>query len=174
MSIGRWIAVVVLAGAACVAPSSDARGPGPAGGAGMPRAGWGGGSWHGGWHHDGHWHGGFGAGVGIYLGPSFYWGWPYGPYAYDGWPYYDAYGYPYSYVYAYPNVTFAYPTDPSDYAAPGADDAAPEPPSFRYYCSEPKGYYPQVANCTKPWLRLLPSDPEPAGATSGAQAPSGQ
>ena len=164
MSIGKWIAGVVVAVAACAAPLSEARGPGPMVGAGMPRGGgnWGGGAWHGGgWHHGGHSHVFFGASVGIYLGPGFYWGWPYGPYAYDGWPYYDAYGDPYSYVYAYPNVTFAYPMNPSYYVEP-SQDAAPEPPSFRYYCSDPKGYYPEVANCTQAWLRVLPSDTQPA------------
>ena len=190
---GRWTRVAVLALALCAATTTYARGPGGVGGGagwaggGMRGGGWAGGSWHGnaghgdawhgnawhgGGHHDGHGHGWYGASVGIYLGPGFYWGWPYGAYAYDGWPYYDAYDGPYSYVYAYPNVTFAYPTDPSYYMEPAP---APEPPSFRYYCSDPKGYYPQVIHCTQPWLRVLPSDEAPADATPGAPStPSGQ
>jgi hypothetical protein len=179
----RWTALFAAVAMLCAA-AAEARGFGAAGGAAMPRGdgGWvtsgmragtwggtsNGGHWHGGdWHHGGHWHGWYGVSVGIYLGPGFYWGWPYGPYAYDAWPYYDAYGDgPYGYAYVGPNVTYAYPNDPAYYfQAP-----APEPPAFRYYCSDPKGYYPQVTTCTQSWLRVLPSDAEQAGGASDPPA----
>jgi len=38
---------------------------------------------------------------------------------------------------------------------------------FRYYCSDPAGYYPNVAQCSVPWqmvdLDLLPVEPVPTG-----------
>jgi hypothetical protein len=175
MSTARWSRCVAMAVMACAASAALAQ-RGPAAGMG---GGWGGGHWHGGgWHHDDHWHGGYGASVGIYIGPGAYWGWPYGydawPYD-DPWPYYDAYGYPYAYAYPAPHVTYAVPTD-RPYTVERAPSAAPDPPSFRYYCGEPKGYYPQVTNCTQPWLRVLPDDAQAPGDASGAPGapPSGK
>ena len=33
-----------------------------------------------------------------------------------------------------------------------------------YYCSDPAGYYPQVANCNRPWTRVIPNSPPPTSA----------
>lgn len=75
--------------------------------------------------------GGFRGGVVVGFPGAFwygpYWGYPY--------PYYDPY-----YFYYYPEA--AYP-------------AAPYPPmAFWYYCPDPRGYYPYVAACKKPWQEV--------------------
>jgi hypothetical protein len=109
--------------------------------------------------------------VGFYFGPGLYWGWPY----FYGWPYYGySYGYPYVYDYAYPNYTYAYPAQPEYYVEPapqGASSATTQ--TYWYYCTEPKGYYPYVTNCTQPWLRVLPPDAAGPQSPSGTQAPTG-
>ena len=44
---------------------------------------------------------------------------------------------------------------------PGAPvQAAPQ--QYSYYCTDPAGYYPQVPNCNKPWLKVVPDgSPQP-------------
>jgi len=184
MKIVRATACAVMAAALFATAAAQAqRGAGGAGmpqgawaGSGMHGGGWDGGRWHGGgWHHAGPWHGGYGASVAIHAGPGIYWGWPYWPYDFDAWPNYGADGSAYGYAYLAPHVTYAYPSDPAYYVGP-LPDRPPEPPSFRYYCGDPKGYYPQVNSCTQPWLRVLPDDARPAGDASGAPGapPSGK
>ena len=113
----------------------------------------GGNGWHGGsgWHHSGG-HGG--SHFGVFVGfPAFYWGgyYPYSYYPYYGYPYY---GYPAYYpapVYADPGPTTYIEQD---------DDGVTQAPapggSYSYYCTDPAGYYPQVQNCAKGWLRVVP------------------
>src|SRR5664279_2548717 len=123
------------------------------------------GSGGGGWHGDsGYW----GPRVGISFGFPGYWP-AYYPYAY-GYPYgYGYYDYP---VYAdpAPQVYIQRETGaiaPDSYApaqgyapAPGYMQRQPSAPAaqgeYSYYCTNPAGYYPQVANCSQPWLKVVP------------------
>jgi hypothetical protein len=59
------------------------------------------------------------------------------------WYYYDQPVYPYPLV--VPETTYAEP-EPMESDASAPLVVAP-PPKFRYYCSNPAGYYPQVPNC---------------------------
>ena len=43
----------------------------------------------------------------------------------------------------------------------------------RYYCQNPPGFYPEVANCPNGWLRVIP-DPAGPQAGPGAQSPGTQ
>jgi hypothetical protein len=77
-----------------------------------------------------------------------YWGSGYYPYAY-----YDPYYYP-----AYAGA--AVYADPG-YDAPAYSDVAPpayteQDPGYRYYCTNPPGYYPSVPNCSTGWLKVVP------------------
>jgi len=80
-------------------------------------------------------HGGGHFGVGVVIGP----GW--GPW----WPYY---GNPYPY-YAAPPVVIE--REPEMYVSP-----QPQAQSYWYYCSDPRGYYPQVQRCPKGWMKVVP------------------
>lgn len=114
----------------------------------------GGGSWHGGnWHGGGWHHGGSHIGLGLSFGfPLYsYWGPGYYPYAY-------AYPYPYTYYDGYSYDDGA----PQTYIQRDSGDAvAPSPPAQRsqysYYCTNPAGYYPQVATCPSGWLTVVPN-----------------
>ncbi len=33
-------------------------------------------------------------------------------------------------------------------------------PAYWYYCTEPKGYYPQVERCSTNWLQVVPKSPD--------------
>lgn len=131
----------------------------------------GGGSWHGGgnWHGGG-WHGsriGFSVGFGF---PYYYWGPGY-------------YGYPYAYAYPYPygydGYSSYYDAAPQTYIQRDTGDAiepaappqrgqysSPQRSQYSYYCTDPAGYYPQVANCPSGWLTVVPN-----GAPRAAPAP---
>jgi hypothetical protein len=116
-----------------------------------------GGSWHGGgnWHGGGGWHG---SRIGLSLGfgfPYYYWG----P-GYYGYPYPYAYAYPYGYYDGYSSYDDAVP---QTYIQRDSGDAiAPAPPAQRsqysYYCTNPAGYYPQIANCPSGWLTVVPNN----------------
>jgi hypothetical protein len=44
-----------------------------------------------------------------------------------------------------------------DAAATQAPNAgAPNGGEYSYYCTDPAGYYPQVPNCNKAWLKVVP------------------
>jgi hypothetical protein len=126
-----------------------------------------GGSWNGGgsWRGGGNWHGHGGHSrfvVGIGFGAPWWGWWPgyYYPYSY----YYPAYYAAYPYYYDYP-----YPYDYSGgYVEQGSSgntpQSAPAPGQYSYYCPDPAGYYPQVATCSKGWLRVVPQNaPGPSG-----------
>ena len=117
---------------------------------GRDGGGWhgGGGGWHGGgggWHGGG-WRGGwYGPAIGFSFGIPGYWGWPY------------AYGYPYAYPAPYPAYAPSYaPSEPSTYIEESAHAPQASEPIYWYYCTDPRGYYPYVQNCTKPWVQVLP------------------
>ena len=139
----------------------------------------GGGSWHGGgshgggnWHGGSNWHGGGwqhsgwrgGSHFGLFVGFPGYWPgyyWPgYYPYSY----YYPTYGYYYPPVPVYGDpgsVTYIEQGagEPSDDAyAPRQTYAPRREGGYSYYCPD-TGYYPQVQNCAKGWLRVAPGGP---------------
>jgi hypothetical protein len=137
------------------------------GGGSWNGGGWhGGGNWNGGWHGNG-WHGN---NVGFFFGFPGVW-WP-GYYPYSGWGggYYNYASYPYPYygdaaVYGDPGqVVYVQ----RDQVADGAYAPAPPAPAarsglpgqysyqFSYYCIDPAGYYPQVQQCTRGWLKVVP------------------
>ena len=103
-------------------------------------------------HHDGG-HGGFGHSGGFgggfhnhWHGGNWHQGWHNGRWGWWwivpglGWYSYDAPVYPYPDPYAPPGYA----------AAPGGQ--------FWYYCTNPPGYYPYVAQCNVPWHPFLPPD----------------
>ena len=103
-----------------------------------------------GWHghgdihhfHDydyGYWRGGFWS-QGFHDGRMGWW-WVVGP----SWYYYPAPVYPYPDPYIPPGVVVEH--------APSAVVSAA--PSYVYFCREPAGYYPYVAQCFRPWQRVL-------------------
>jgi hypothetical protein len=95
--------------------------------------------------------------VGIVVGPVWPrpWGYPYSPgypYAYPGW------GYP-----SYPSTVVV--TPPAVVATPPvvtyverSEQAAVEAPAagFWYWCAEPSGWYPQIAECPGGWQPVAP------------------
>jgi hypothetical protein len=127
-----------------------------------------GGSFHGG---GGSFHGGFhgGSHLGFAIGFPF-WGVGFG-YPYYGYPYYPYYA---SYPYNYPYYTGpAYYTDGPAYDQPDSGayiqrdmNGAPQSSQgaqggqgqYSYYCPDPAGYFPQVQNCAKGWLKVVPEN----------------
>jgi hypothetical protein len=93
------------------------------------------------------WHGRVHIGVG-----PIWWGapYPYGPYA----PYYYPYWYwpPYS-AYWPPTVVVQEPPVYIQQPVP----APPSPPeAYWYYCPSARAYYPSVAQCPEPWVKVPP------------------
>ena len=145
------IAAAAALALATFAPMASAQhgGGGSHGGGGGGWHGGGGGGWHGG---SSGWHGGH-SHVSVAFGFPFYWGYPY--YGYYGYyPY--AYGYPYPYAY-----DGYYDAGPQDAIAPPGGTMAPAGPpqrsQYSYYCTDPAGYFPQIANCPSGWLTVVPN-----------------
>jgi hypothetical protein len=126
---------------------------------------WNGGGWHGGYWNGGRWYGG--TNVGLYFGlpgvwwPGYYpyWGWGGGYYNYASYPYYaDAAAFadpgPVTYIQRDQVADGAYAPAP----APAARSGSPGQYSyqFSYYCIDPAGYYPQVQQCARGWLKVVP------------------
>ena len=193
----RVLALIILAIAAAVAsPASQAvppgggggggghvapgHGYGGAGGAGGPyRPGYGPGYGHGGWRYGypGYGYGyrygwglglGYGAGWALAAASPWYWGAPaaaywapaYYPYGYQAWP--------------YPALTVN--EDLTYVQQPQVEAAAPPPvrraTGYWYYCTEPAGYHPYVAQCSRPWIAVQPQPAPPADGTQpNATAP---
>ena len=85
----------------------------------------------GGFHGHGHF------GVGVVVGP--WWG-------------------PYSYGYPYPYYPYGYDASPVVIQSePEYLEPQPLAPQYRYYCSDPGGYYPAVARCPKGWMKVVPN-----------------
>ena len=139
------------------------------GGSSWSGGGWhGGGNWNGGWHGgnwNGGWHGGGWRG-GVWFGFPGTWWWP-AYYPYGAYPYYGYAGYPYYGGYYgggyYGASTYGDPGDvvyiqrdaaPAGPSAPAMRNSAPG--EYSYYCIDPPGYYPQVQQCTKAWLKVVP------------------
>jgi len=73
-----------------------------------------------------------------------------------GYGYYDPFWYPPPVVYAPPPVYYAPPVVVQQ---PAPTFVAPQAQSW-YYCDNPQGYYPYVANCASGW-RQVPAQPQP-------------
>jgi hypothetical protein len=123
------------------------------GGGGRPSAGkpstgggqhWrGGGNWSGRHHgHHGHRHFGhwpvWGLGIGIGIGAPYVWGWDY-------------------YPHGVPVAIVDRPVYVNPEPMPAYGDHA-----FRWYCPASGGYYPDVRECARPWLKVVPSERGPA------------
>ena len=111
----------------------------------------GGGGWHGGHFHDGRFHH-FHTNFGVFIGaPAFWWGAPYYlyhyPYSYydgsDAWPFYGDPG---------PTTYIQQDSETAAQSSAGQSSGA----EYQYYCTDPAGYYPQVQNCAKGWLKVVP------------------
>jgi hypothetical protein len=165
-------AAALALGTVPIAASAQSHSHGSSGGGSHGGSSWqGGGNWHGGGdrHGGGDWHGGgwHGTRFGLSIGfQSIYWGPGNNPYGY-AYPY--AYSYPYPYTYydggAYDDGA------PQTYIQRDSGDAiAPAAPQQRsqysYYCTDPAGYYPQIANCPSGWLTVVPN-----GSPRAAPAP---
>lgn len=68
--------------------------------------------------------------------------------------------------YYYPYDSYNYPSPVIVQQQP-ADvyyiQQAPQPaaaPAYWYYCQEPQGYYPYVKQCTKGWMKVVPTPPD--------------
>jgi hypothetical protein len=133
------------------------------GGGGWHGGGGGHGGWHGGGGHGG-WHGGsrFNIGIGF---PGFYWGpgWGYPYYGYyGGYPYYSSYPYYAAYPYSYSDEPVYADPAPGSYIQRDMNSAPQAPQGgagqYSYYCPDPAGYYPQLQNCPKGWLKVVPEN----------------
>ena len=150
------LATVAALGLALGSGTALAQHNGGGGGGHSGGGGWhggGGGGWHGGGGHGG-WHGGshFSIGFGF---PGFYWGYPY--YGYYGYPYYSSYPYYAGYPYYYPDGPVYGDPAPSTYIQRDMSSPAPVGEGqYSYYCPDPAGYYPQLQNCPKGWLKVVP------------------
>ena len=95
----------------------------------------------GGFHDQGHF------GVGVVVGPG--WGPWWGPY-------------PYVYPYPYPYYPYEYDASPVVIQSePEYFEPQSQAPQYRYYCTDPGGYYPSVSRCSKGWMKVVPN---PAGS----------
>ena len=104
-------------------------------------------SGHGDFHrfrdHDRHDFDRFGFGFGFW--DPWWWGWD--PVQY--------WGYPYPYYYPPYPAYYAPPPAPPPQAPVQATGAPP--PQYWYYCDNPQGYYPYVANCSSAWRQVTPT-----------------
>jgi hypothetical protein len=97
-------------------------------------------------------------GVDVWVGPR---PWPYygyGPrYVYPGWPYPPAY--PPTYP-AYPSTIYVPPpvvvSPPPVVYVERATEAESPPSGYWYWCVEPQGWYPEVADCPAGWQPVPP------------------
>lgn len=87
-----------------------------------------------------------------YFGPQYRYPW-YGPSPYE---------YPWYYPSAvYPPVIYRQPVIIPPETPPVYIQQQPAETSYWYYCSEPAGFHPYVAQCTKAWLKVIPSTEPP-------------
>jgi len=97
-------------------------------------------------HHDRHDFDRFGFGFGFGFGDP-WWGWD--PAYYWGYPY------PYPYYYQPYPAYYAPPAGPAPQAPVQATGTPPQ--QYWYYCDNPQGYYPYVANCSSAWRQVAPT-----------------
>ncbi|MGI8423217.1 MAG: hypothetical protein ACR2NO_03750 [Chloroflexota bacterium] len=97
--------------------------------------------------HHGHHHHRSHFGFGLALGAPLWWGPGYYPYSY--YP-------PYYYGPAYEPVLIRY---------------VERDPGYRYYCTEPAGFYPDVQSCPNTWLKVVPDGTASTSPPPGYTAP---
>ena len=117
---------------------------------GWNHGGWNHGWWNGGWHGNGWWHNGWHGG---------WWGWGYPGWCCSGWgnSVSFSFGFPVAYpYYAYP---VAVPESPPVTVVQPAAAPGPAPQQSWYFCSNPKGYYPYVQNCSSGWSSVPVTPP---------------
>ena len=105
----------------------------------------------GGYHHGSRFYHGPRFGFGLAFGAPWAWGGGYYPYPYYP-PYYYGSGY-------------------SVYAEPVLIRYVERDPGYRYYCTEPAGFYPDVQSCPKVWLKVLPEGAASTSPPPGYSAP---
>ena len=70
-------------------------------------------------------------------------------------PAYYPYYYPYPYSYYDPSAVYI-DNDPPVYVERDTGAGVQREGEYSYYCTDPAGYYPQVPNCNKAWLKVVP------------------
>ncbi len=105
-------------------------------------------AWRGHGHGHGHGHGGVRSrvfiGTGFWLGPPYWWYYPY-----------PSYVYPAPVVIQQEPPVYVQQPPPEEFPAPPAAPAE----SFWYYCQSAKGYYPSVQQCPEAWIKVPPTAP---------------
>jgi hypothetical protein len=96
-------------------------------------------------------------GVGVFVGPGFWWGRP----AWGPWWGYPCY-YPYYPAYVYPPPAYYTPSVVAPATPPAYVQQEP-PPYYWYYCQASQAYYPYVRECPAGWMKVVPSTAEPPG-----------
>lgn len=113
---------------------------------------------HGHGHRHGHSHGHarFGVTIGVPLAfPNYYY------YNGPGYAYPPHYYYPPAY-YTYPPATVVVPAAPPVYIERAPQTSVPQAsaqlaPGYWYYCNDPAGYYPSIAECPGGWQQIAPT-----------------
>lgn len=95
---------------------------------------------------DGAWAHGPRTRIGVYVGPSVYWGPSWGPAWGPGWYYPPPY-------YSPPPVVVLPPSPPPVYVEQPREEPVEQ---YWYYCKSGKAYYPYVKDCPEGWQRVLP------------------
>jgi hypothetical protein len=177
------IAAAFLSPATLAGPGGGQGAPGHGYGSGAyvaPGHGAGGAHWGGGAYRPGHWPGygygyggwrvgypgygygygngwgwglGYGAGWALAAASPWYWG---GPAAVYGMPAFYPYGY-----FAAPGYAASTLNEELAYVQQAPVEPVAPPPGRKalglwYYCTEPAGYHPYVAQCTRPWIAVQP------------------
>ncbi len=77
-------------------------------------------------------------------------------------PHYYYPGYYPDYYYSSPPVVIQQ-ASPDVYIrqAPQPAPAQPQEPAYWYYCEDSQGYYPYVKQCSKGWMKVVPTPPAP-------------
>ncbi len=100
-----------------------------------------------GWGHDGGWRRDGGWMDRDDWGWNFGWGWgPDWDFGWGGYPYYPYYDQAPVIIQQQPEEMYI----------------QPEEPSYWYFCTNPKGYYPYVNHCPSGWMKVVPTPPPPA------------
>jgi hypothetical protein len=84
-----------------------------------------------------------------------YWWRPWRPY----WAYYPYYYPPYAYYPYYPLPPVVVREEPPVYIQQQPPPAPVQEEGYWYYCQSAKEYYPTVAQCPEPWIKVPPRTP---------------
>jgi hypothetical protein len=117
---------------------------------GWNHGGWNHGWWNGGWHGGGWWHNGWHGG---------WWGWGYPGWCCSGWGSSVSFFFGFPVAYPYYVYPVAAPESPPVTEVQPAATPGPAPQQSWYFCSNPKGYYPYVQNCSSGWTSVPVTPP---------------